>query len=198
MKWLQMILPSAVSVLVGGMIPIGLFYLKELLTRHRDVADWFEKRYIEDCIDVLHEFFGKWVLLSALPARNVQELLVNPAFSEVPLQSASRLASITGSVFFQNWFNAMRGQWLRAAARGELNDLVKFHTQAASMAEHLNILRSDLLGHRLKSKSDAYRVRELPCVLRFNDALKKMTDHLVDSPDVTTYTAKSDHPAADS
>jgi len=92
----------------------------------------------------------------------------------------------------QNWFNAMRGQWLRAAHQGDWNQLVNFHTHAASMVEHLNALRRELLGQKIKTKADAYAMHDLKCVADFNGALKKMTDVLVADPHVTTYTAKRD------
>jgi hypothetical protein len=125
-----------------------------------------------------------------LPARNVQELLVNPAFAEVPSQAAGRLSSITGGVAFQNWFNAMQGQWLRAAHQGDWNQLIKFHTHAASFAEHLNALRRELLCQKMSTKADAYQLRESACVQRFNQAIEHMTDDLVSDPNVTKYKAE--------
>ena len=61
------------------------------------------KKYVEDTINVLVDFFGEWAMLSALPARNSQELLANPVFTQVPSRSAGRLAMMTGGVAFQNW-----------------------------------------------------------------------------------------------
>ncbi|HUT13590.1 MAG TPA: hypothetical protein VMY42_24090 [Thermoguttaceae bacterium] len=190
MKWLELTIPPAVSVFVGGMIPIVLFYLKEWLDSRKRISEWFEKKYIEDAIDSLHQFFGEWAILSSLPAKSVQELVANPVFNRVPSQAAATLATITGGVSFQNWFNAMRGQWLRAANQRDWNQLVKFHTHAASMVEHLNVLRRELLGHRIRAKTDAYSLRDLKCVADFNDSLQRMTDDLVADPHVTTYTPR--------
>lgn len=186
MEWLKLVS----GVMVGAMIPIVVLFLKERIDARHRLSEWFEKKYIEDSIDVLHEFFSKWALLSALPARNVQELLSNPAFAEVPSQAAGRLASITGGVAFQNWFNAMRGQWLRAAHQGDWNQLIKFHTHAASFAEHLNALRRELLSQKMTAKADAYQLRESAYIKRFNQLLGKMTEDLVSNPNVKTYTAE--------
>jgi len=103
MKWLELIIPPAVSVFVGGMIPIVLFYLKEWLDSRKRISEWFEQKYIEGGIDGLHQFFSEWAILSSLPAKTVQELLANPVFNRVPSQSAATLATITGGISFQNW-----------------------------------------------------------------------------------------------
>ena len=175
----QLTISTAASVLVGGLIPVTIFLLTEWMKQQREIAEWFEKRYIEDSIDVLQEFFGKWALLSSLPARNPQELLVNPVFAEVPTQAATRLTSIIGPLSFQNWFNAMRSFWLRTVQRGNFDELIQFHIHAATMAERLTELRTDLLEIHLKRKSDTYKLRTSTGVTKFNDSLEAMTNTLV-------------------
>jgi len=174
------------------MIPIVLIYLKESLDRRRRIAEWFEKKYVEETIDVLVDFFGQWAMLSALPARNPQELLANQVVTQVPSQSAGRLATMTGGVAFQNCFSAMRALWLQALNRGDWNKMVKFHQYSALIGEHLSLLRHGLLNHSLRSKGDAYSLRDLKCVKDFNEALERITVELSNEPDVTVYRAK-DH-----
>jgi len=183
MRFLELI----AAVVVGGMIPTILFFLEKRWDARSRAYNWFVERFIEGSTDALHEFFGRWALLSSLPARDPRELLKNPAFTEVPHQGISRLSAITGGVSFQNWFNAMRGSWLRAAHRGDWSGLSTFQTQAASICEHLNTLRRDLLAQKVKRKADVYKLRKLPCVACFNDALSGMTDQLTQDPNVTTY-----------
>ncbi len=189
MTSLELLVTSSVSVCVGAMIPVVLVLLQERLAARKQIVEWFEKRYIEDGIDVLHEFFSSWAILSALPARTPQELLANPTFAEVPSHAAGRLACITGHVAFQNWFNALRGQWLRAAHQGDWNQLVKFHQYVASVSEHLNELRRELLSHKVLAKRDAYRLHNLACVKRYNQVLEEMTNELQSDPSVRKYTA---------
>lgn len=177
----------AVAVFVGGMIPIVLFFLEKWWERRSRVQDWFVEKYIENGIDVLHQFFRQWAMLSSLPARSPRELLSERAFAELPHQAVARLSPIAGDVVFQNWFNAMRALWLRATHQNDFNRASKFHVQGASMAEHLNTLRQGLLQHRLRSRAGVYRLRSSDCVARFNELLKKMTDDLVDDPDTKRY-----------
>ncbi len=192
MSWVRFVTANAVSVLVGGMIPIVAILLKYRIDRRRRLADWFEEKYIQDSVDVLHEFFSKWAFLSGLPARNVQELLAHPAFADIPSQAASRLAVITGRTAFHNWFNAMRALWLRAAHRGEWGDSVKFHTSAASFCGLLDALRGELLRVTLAQKADIYTFRRLSWVEHFNHSLDRLTDDLNNDPNVTTYSRCED------
>jgi hypothetical protein len=55
MEWLKLVS----GVVVGAMIPIVVLFLKERTDARRRLSEWFEKKYIEDSIDVLHEFFSK-------------------------------------------------------------------------------------------------------------------------------------------
>jgi hypothetical protein len=198
MTKLELIVSTTVSVLVGGMIPVLTLLLTEWLARRRRLAEWFEKIYIEECIDPLHDCFCGWALNSSRPTRNVQESLANPALGEVPIGAASRLMTLTGSIELQNWLNAMRGLRLRAAGRNDFNGWTKFQCHAMSIAQHLDTLRKELLPQKVRSKSAVYGFRNLACVKTFNETLKKLMDDIVDDPNVTKYTATSSDPSAES
>lgn len=192
MTLLELIVSTTVSVLVGGMIPVLTLYLTERLARRRQMTEWFEKTYVEECIDPLHDCFCGWTLISSRPTRHVQESLANPALGEVPIGAASRLMTLTGSMELQNWLNAMQGLRLRAVARNDFNGWSKFQCHAASIAKHLDILRKELLTQKVKSKSTVYGFRNLACVTTFNEILKKLMSDIVDDPNVKTYTAKDE------
>lgn len=183
-------LDIAVAVFVGAMIPVILFFLEKWWDKRIRVQEWFAEKYIENGIDVLDEFFRRWATISSLPTFSAKDSMVNPAFDEIPHKAIARLGTLTKGVDFQNWFNAMRALRMRAIGQNDYNCMTTFHSQAASMCEHLNRLRQGLLAHNVKRKTDVYKLRDLACVKTFNNTLNELTEKLVDNPNVTKYTAK--------
>lgn len=190
--WLQFVAAQTISVIVGGIIPIALMFLKEKRESRKALAAWFETEYIEKCVSELAEFFEARFLVASQPARGVEGL----ANCTIPVlhPAMPRLSTITRSTEFRNWFAAMQVLRLKAMNFGDLGMGVKFQLQLANMALRLDDLRDSLVGVRIKSKRDIRTLRSLPCVTAFNTAITEMQKEMEACFSGKKYEARSEKP----
>ncbi len=188
-KWAETLIGQTVAVFTGAMIPVLLMLLNERISARRRGEEWFERRYVEDCLDVLYEFFTRWHTLSSLLFRNAREAFGRIDFGDIPHTAMARLNMLAGGASAQNWFNAMHGLRLRGSGADDYQLLVQFQTQSADMAQQILALRNCLLSRRLRSKADAYRFSDSESAKQFRSAAEAMLGKITSHPSVTTYTA---------
>ena len=69
MEWPKLI-STLIATATGGLISISALLLKWRLDRHKEAADWFFNRYVEEGLGALIQFLDQWFIFAALPSRS--------------------------------------------------------------------------------------------------------------------------------
>jgi hypothetical protein len=144
-NWFQFAIAQVVAVIVGAMIPILALYIKEKLDAKKRIAEWFEIKYIEECIDVLLQFLNGWFLMSYKPVQEVKDVLRSNKYNKMPTNAISRLETIVDGCDFSNWIINMQALRSRVLSNGDSHILDKFRSQTSNIVLRLNELRKNLL-----------------------------------------------------
>lgn len=173
------LLESAAPTIIGGLITLGAFLLKERTDRGRLAQDWFEQTYVAEGVDRVLSHIGieRFQLTTMLAANKVSEFLGGKeplpgierppryaAAEALPVEALLRLGlllgvpSVTALVFDVGNVTSSMSQLPTTRRSMTLLQAAKKRRETAY--EHLASLRAQLLSIRIKRKSDIYSVHK--------------------------------------
>lgn len=173
------LLESAFPTIVGGLITLSAFWLKERVDRARLAQEWFEQTYVVEGVDRLlyHVGIERLQLNTMLAASQLSELLGGkeplPGIERLPrdrtaealpVQALVRLElligvpSLTALVFDVGNLTSSMSQLPTTSRSKTLLHAAKSRRETAY--KHLASLRVELLKIRVKRKSDIYSVHQ--------------------------------------
>ncbi|MBN1516844.1 hypothetical protein JXA32_09780 [Candidatus Sumerlaeota bacterium] len=163
--------PNLISTLIataaGGLISIIALLLKWRIDRHKEAADWFFNRYVEEGFDALIQFLDQWFILAALPSHSPAAAFDHPKFDEVPCAAISRVNDITDDEGLFHWFQAINATIKRVRGAQDISLAVEVTSAIGTQVLQLKQLRSYLVSIGIKSKRDAHRLRDIEPVKSF-------------------------------
>lgn len=158
MDWVKL-LETLIATAAGGLISITALLLKWHLDRHREAADWFFKRYVDEGIDTLIQFLDQWLVLAAMPAPSPTAPFGNRKFDEVPSLAISRVNDITDDEGLFHWFQAINAAIKRVRYANDISLAGELALAIGTQVLQLKQLRTYLVGVGIKSKQDAHLLR---------------------------------------
>jgi hypothetical protein len=186
----QFLISQAIAVLIGAMIPVVTMWIQHAREKRKEAQAWFEKQYIEECLDLLYIHFNEWSLRVGLPSRSASESINRIDFNNLPTTEIGRLSMLLNSdITMRNWLCAMNGLALRTIGQNSTELKITFERQMISMSQRLFELRWQLIQKTIKSKSSIKDIPNLPFVDDFKKAVKEMQDIATKHPSVKKYTA---------
>jgi len=173
------LLESAFPTIVGGLITLGAFLLKERTDRSRLAQEWFEQTYVAEGIDRLLSHVGieRFQLTTMLTASKLSELLGGkeplPGIERLPRDAAAEAMPVDALLRLELLLGVPSLTALVSDLGNMTSSMSQLPTTSRSMTllqaqknrretayEHLASLRAQMLTIRVKRKSDVYTVHE--------------------------------------
>jgi hypothetical protein len=173
------LLESALPTVVGGLITLSAFWLKEGLDQRKSAQEWFERTYIEEGVDrILYRLKLEILQLTHMlstrqladlrggkePSLGLERRPRHDSAEEFPIEALVRLEIVLGSIELtavtSGVLDLASALAPLPASRRSPTLMQENSRYLQTVYNNMDLLRTALLTIRIKRKSDVYSIRK--------------------------------------